>query len=419
MEKIKLALIGAGPRGFLSYGPYATKHPNEIEFVAVAEPDDFKRERFRKEHNIPLEMCFVGYQEMLAQPKLADGVLICTQDSMHKEPSIKAIKMGYHVMLEKPMANTPEDCKAIGKCAQEHDRVFLICHVLRYSEFFATAKEILNSGEIGKLVSIQHNENIAYWHFAHGFVRGKWRISENSSPVILAKCCHDMDLMVWFAESNCSKISSFGSLSYFKEENAPQGAPNYCLDGCPVEDKCAHYAPRLYLTENTGWPTFDVSDDLSIQGRTDSLKKGQYGRCVFKCDNNVVDHQVVSIEFENKVTASFCMGFTGIRGRSIKLMGTKGELRGSMDANEIEIINFLTESKKVIHLSKAKSSHGGGDYGLVKDFLKLIREGGVNKGLTNASLSVQSHLMSFAAEESRVTEKSIDFKQYVNSIKID
>lgn len=417
MKKVKLALIGAGLRGYTSYGPYATKHPNEVAFVAVAEPDPVKRERFSKAHNIPDEMCFANYDEMFAQPQLADGVLICTQDSMHKDPAIKALKKGYHVMLEKPMANNPYECQMIGEYAQKCNRVFLICHVLRYAEFFARIKEILDSGAIGRLLSIQHNENVAYWHYAHGFVRGDWNKAEESSPVILAKCCHDMDILLWLAGSDCRTISSFGSLTHFKKENAPEGAPLYCMDGCPAEETCPHYAPRLYLTENTYWPTASLGVDLSLPSRIKALKDGPYGRCVFHCDNNVVDHQVAAMEFENDVTAVFTMGCTKIRGRSIKLMGTMGELRGSMDKNEIEVIDFLTETSKVYHLTKPTSGHGGGDYGLMRSFLALIRSNAVNQGLTNAAISVQSHLMAFAAEKARLTGKTVDMRQYIEEVK--
>ena len=197
--------------------------------------------------------------------------------------------------------------------ARKRGKVLSVCHVLRYTPFFSKIKELLDKGCIGRLISIQHNENVGYWHYAHSFVRGNWRNSEDSSPMILAKSCHDMDIMLWLAGADCRSISSYGSLTHFKSENAPEGAPYRCMDGCPVQNECPYYAPRLYLTENTSWPTSVISADTGIEARTKALREGPYGRCVYRCDNNVVDHQVVAIEFKNDVTAVFTMSaFTNI-----------------------------------------------------------------------------------------------------------
>jgi len=277
-------------------------------------------------------------------------------------------------------------------------------------------KKLLDDGVIGKLISIQHNENVAYWHQAHSFVRGNWRDSKESSPMILAKCCHDMDLMLWFAGADCVKIASFGSLAHFKKENAPEGSPNRCLDGCPAEKKCPYYAPNIYLTENTSWPTSAISDDASLEARTRALMEGPYGRCVYKCDNDVVDHQVISAEFANQVTAAFTMcAFTNDCTRTIKLMGTKGEIRGSMEKREIEVLDFLTGNKNIIQVGKAKSGHGGGDSGIMGAFIQNIRKGDISQGLTSAAISVQSHLMAFAAEKSRLENKVVDIKEFEKS----
>lgn len=419
MKRISLALIGAGDRGMHSYAPYALNKPHEVEFVAVAEPDDKKREAFRKQYGIKEENCFTDYKGLLDRPKLADGMLICNQDRMHLEPAIMALEKGYHVMLEKPMSVDPVECMQIGDCAEKYNKVLVICHVLRYTPFFSTIKELIDDGAIGKLISIQHNENVSYWHQAHSYVRGNWRKAEESSPMILAKSCHDMDIILWLAGSDCNKLSSFGSLSHFKKENAPVGAPERCLQGCPSEKECTYYAPKIYLTDKTSWPTSVISSDLSIEGRLQALRNGPYGRCVYHCDNDVVDHQVVNMEFENGVTAAFTMcAFTNEMSRTLKLMGTKGEIRAHMEKNQIEVIEFGASKKVTIDLNIGVDihGHGGGDERLLSDFISLIREDNKN-GLTSAKNSVQSHLMAFAAEKSRVEGTVVNMKQYIQQLK--
>ncbi|HNX13872.1 MAG TPA: Gfo/Idh/MocA family oxidoreductase [Oscillospiraceae bacterium] len=416
MKKIKAVLIGAGSRS-TAYGPYAINQPDELQFVAVAEPDAERRNRFADIHGIPEQLRFSDYKELLGRELLGDAAVICTHDKLHFDPAVKALEKGYHVLLEKPMAATPSECMLLAEAAEEYDRVFSICHVLRYTDFFGTIKKLLDDGRIGKLISIQHNENVAFWHQAHGFVRGGFRNSDESSPMILSKCCHDMDIMLWLAGDDCVRLSSFGTLSHFKPENAPVGAPARCLDGCPVEKECPYYAPKQYLSVNTGWPTSAICNDMSIEGRTKALREGPYGRCVYHCDNNVVDHQVVNLEFANEVTAAFTMcAFTYECNRTIKLMGTKGEIRGSMLKNEIEIHNFTGEHE-IINLQQSQYGHGGGDFGLMRDFLRLVQGDGEAEGLTSVKKSVQSHIMSFAAEKARLEGTVINIKEYIESVK--
>ena len=417
MKKVTAVLIGAGQRGAHAYAPYALKHPEELEFVAVAEPIPERREHMQKTYHIPEENCFTSWDELVAQPRMADVALICTQDRMHFEPTMKALELGYHVLLEKPMSPDPKECLEMGAYSEKHQRVFTICHVLRYTPFFQTLKKLLQEGRIGQLISIQHNENVGYWHQAHSFVRGNWRNSKETSPMILAKSCHDMDILLWLAGDHCVSLSSFGDLTHFKKQNAPKGAPLRCTDGCPVEKECPYFAPRLYLTENTGWPTSSISEDVSLEGRKKALEEGPYGRCVYHCDNDVVDHQVVNMQFANDVTAAFTMcAFTNEVSRTLKLMGTKGEIRGAMEKNEIEITDFLTGEKEVITIVPSNSGHGGGDFGLMKDFLEQVRQNGQGESLTSASISVQSHLMAFAAEQSRLQHRVISLKEFKKEV---
>jgi len=294
--------------------------------------------------------------------------------------------------------------------------VFLICHVLRYTDYFSYIKRVLDEGRIGRLISIQHNENVAYWHQAHSFVRGNWRNSEESSPMILAKSCHDMDLLLWLAGADCVKVSSFGGLTHFKATIAPEGAPKRCLDGCPAKNSCPYYAPNIYLTKETGWPTSVICDDMCLEARTKALKEGPYGRCVYYCDNNVVDHQVVILEFANEVTASFTMcAFTQQGGRTLKLMGTLGEIRGNMEKNEIEINYFLTGVKEVVNIKKSTDGHGGGDFGIMRKFVELVQADNGVKGPTSADKSVQSHIMAFAAEKSRLEGRVVYISELIEN----
>lgn len=417
MRKITLALLGAGQRGADCYGAYALAFPYEAQFVAVAEPDRERRARFKQAHQLTEEQCFSDWRDLLARPKLADAVLVCTQDRMHFAPVMAAIEAGYHILVEKPLSPDPAECRQMGEAASRLDRVFLVGHVLRYTSFFSTIKQLLEQERIGQLISIQHNENVAFWHYAHSFVRGNWRNSSASSPMILAKSCHDMDILLWLAGADCMHISSFGSLTHFTPHNAPQGAPARCLDGCPAAHTCPYYAPRCYPNGSTGWPTSVISNDLSTEGLLKALREGPYGRCVYHCDNNVVDHQVVSLEFANNVTAVFTMcAFTDDVYRTIKLMGTKGEIHGIISDHkcEVKIFDFLNRTCTTITLPPGSEAegHGGGDFGLMRHFIQLIRSDGQQIGLTSAAISVQSHLMAFAAEQSRLERRMIPMQAF-------
>lgn len=418
MKKVSVALIGAGERGMNCYAPYALRNPQEIEFVAVADADPEKVEKFKTTYNLSEDMCFGSWEEMLERPKLADAVIICTSDRLHYIPTIKALERGYHVLLEKPMSPDPLECIKLDEGARMYKRLLSVCHVLRYTDFYSTVKKLLDEGKIGDLVSIHHIENVGYWHQAHSFVRGNWRNSKESSPMILAKCCHDTDILLWLANADCERIASFGSLMHFKKENAPKGAPERCLDGCPAEKSCPYYAPDLYLTENTDWPTSAISLDRSLEARIKALKEGPYGRCVYHCDNDVVDHQVVSMEFSNGVTATFTMcAFSHDVFRETKLMGTMGEICGSPEKNVIEVYDFKSGKKEVINLSSSEFGHSGGDDGIMRDFVRLVRSDGREQGRTDSSISVQSHLIAFAAEKSRLEKRTVDLKEYAEDIK--
>lgn len=422
MKVVSLALIGAGQRGMDSYGVQALRHPDAVRFVAVAETHPERRERFRLQHDVPTERCFSRWEDLLAQPKLADGVLVCTQDRMHFAPTMAALAAGYHVMLEKPMSPDPRECIEMAEAAGSLRRILLVCHVLRYTSFFATIKRLLDEGRIGRLISIQHNENVAFWHYAHSYVRGNWRRSDESSPMILAKSSHDMDILLWLAGADCVTLSSFGSLTHFTPENAPAGAPDRCLDGCPAAESCAYHAPTFYLTGSDGWPASVISDETNETALLEALRTGPYGRCVYHCDNDVVDHQVVAMEFANKVTATFTMcAFTDDVSRTIKLMGTEGEIRGILteQRNELEIRHFPTRARELLTLppEQGAEGHGGGDAGVMRAFADLVRANDWRNVPTSAAVSVQSHLMAAAAETSRLESRTIAMTDFYGGVR--
>jgi predicted dehydrogenase len=420
MKPIQVALIGAGRRGIETFGAFAQRNPHEIQFVAVAEPDSERRAHFAQLHHIPAEMQFLSWENLLNRSKICEALIIATMDQQHYAPTMAALDAGYDILLEKPMSNDPRECLQMAKKAQTQHRLLMICHVLRYTPFFTAVKQIVDSGSLGDIVSVQHNENVGYFHQAHSFTRGNWRNSQLSSPMILAKCCHDMDILAWLIGKRCQKISSFGSLHLFKPENAPSGAPARCTDGCPVERQCPYSAIRIYIDEHTDWGDFiKPVMDPTEESKFAALREGPYGRCVYHCDNDVVDNQVVNMEFEGGITVAFTMcGFTAEICRTLKIMGTKGELRGHMEANEIEVRDFVTLNRKVIHTSTG-SGHGGGDDGLLHTFARLVRSADPTErlhSLTSAATSVQSHLMAYAAESSRLEKRVIDLDEYEHQL---
>ncbi len=417
MKKLTAILIGAGQRGMDSYAPYALKYPHELQFIAVAEPDNWRRESFCREHKIAENMSFDSFNAILSYDKLADIALICTQDNMHYEPAVKAMSKGYDVLLEKPMSTDLGECYQLSEAGLKSRNSLLVCHVLRYTPFFIELKHLLDDNVIGKVITVQHNENVGYSHQAHSFVRGNWRNTSQSSPMILAKASHDMDILYWLIGSECTHISSFGGLSYFNKENAPEGAPERCFDGCPAESKCPYSADKIYILDNDSNQTKIMRSVVLKEAKTnelaDALRKGKYGRCVFRCDNDVVDHQTVNMKFRNNVTAVFTMtGFTGDSSRTIKIMGTNGEIRGHMERGEIEIFDFNTRKVTTINVSAPGENHSGGDEGIMRDFVRFVGAGKVTNRLSFAQSSYQSHLMSLAAEHSRITGKTVILTEY-------
>jgi predicted dehydrogenase len=396
-------MIGAGSRGYFAYGPYALQHPDEIRFTAVVEPHDERRRRFAAAHAIPEKRQFPTWQDLYNEGRIAQALINCTLDRMHLDSTLPALELGYAVLLEKPMANTLEGNVRLVQTAERYGRLLMICHVLRYTAFFSTLNDVIASGRLGEVITVEHRENVVYWHMAHSFVRGNWRSDQIESPMILAKCCHDMDILFWNL-GPVTRLSSFGSLFHYRSENAPEGAAKRCTDACPVADDCPWYAPRLYLHDYTGWPVSVISEDTSLEARRRALETGPYGRCVYHCDNDVVDHQTVNMEFESGATGVLFMhGHSQEECRTMRYDGTRATLRAKFAygmGDTIEVHDHLTGHVEKVDLEAGTSGHGGGDEGVMAAFVSAVRD--PSTALTTARESLESHLMAFAAEQARV-----------------
>ncbi len=413
-KPVNCVLIGYGARGQL-VGNYARQNPDDIRIIALAEPDRAKQNKFKILHKVKDELVFNSWEELLEKPRLGEACINTTCDSLHAPSALASLEKKYHILLEKPMATTPDDCIKIVKAQKKSGTILMIFHTLRYAPFFAKVKQIITAGVIGDLVSYEHKENISYWHMAHSFVRGKWKKTKDTAPILLTKSCHDLDIINWLINLPCNLISSFGSLKYFNKKNKPKGAAKRCLDACRYLEDCAYYAPNLYLTENIDWPTSDISFEKSLEAREAALKTGPYGRCVFDCDNDVLDHQVVNMEFEGGATAVFTLcAFTSKCVRTLKVMGTLGEIRGNMET--IEVYNFSKKKLDTYDFGTSNLGHGGGDPELIKGFINAVRTGKSNDILTTAEVSLDSHLLVFAAEHARLTSSVVNFKDYKKQI---
>ncbi len=410
---VTVIIIGCGNRG-RTYAGYAKKYPAGMKVVGVSDILDHRKDYLGDQHNVPPEMRFGHFREVFASgKKLADAVVIATPDDRHYEPCMKALDLGYDVLLEKPVAPTPKECTAIREKTKKTGRIVAVCHVLRYSPYFMAMREVIQSGAIGKVVSIQHMEPIQYAHMAHSYVRGNWRREDETTPIILAKSCHDLDILRWMIDKPCKHIAADGSLSFFKKENAPEGAPKYCTDGCPHQKECPYDAVEIYTHLKQHLGVFDLhgkKDPELILSRLKDPRYNSYARCVFHCDNDQPDHYVAEMVFDGDVTASFTMdAFSPKGGRRTRVMGTMGFIEGDM--KEFIVTDFLTRTPKIWNMNVAeipeyaKSGHGGGDLRLVRDWLEAVDRHDANHLSSSIDVSIESHLMGFAAERSRRSGK--------------
>ena len=407
MKPITVAIAGCGSRGQDTYAACQERFSDKMKIVAAADIRPEKLMQMKERVGLSDDQLYASAEEMLKAGHLADVMIIATPDRMHYQEAMDALKLDYHLLLEKPISPSAKECMDIEKLATERGREVVVCHVLRYTVFYQKLKELIDSGVAGEVMSIQAIERVAYWHQAHSFVRGNWRNAGLSTPMILQKCCHDMDILLWLAGRRCLRVSSFGSLSHFTMDHAPEGSAERCVN-CPVEN-CAYNAVDFYIGKvregSLDWPVNVLTTDPTEENVMNALKTGPYGRCVYRCDNDVVDHQVVNLELEGGATINFTMcAFTKACARQIRIMGTGAEIIGDMEKNTIEVLPFTGESQliDVTTLTSDFSGHGGGDARMLEDLLDLISGEGKGTALTSISRSVESHLAALAAEESRL-----------------
>ncbi len=404
--------LGAGNRGNV-YGGFALKNPDWLDIVGVAEPIALRNERYMAKHAIAPERSFKTWEDVFKVPKFADAVLITTPDNLHYGPAMAALKMGYDVLLEKPISPSERECRDILKLAKQSGRIVAVCHVLRYAPYFVKLKEVMDSGVLGEIVSVQHLEPIEHIHMSHSYVRGNWHSSKATTPIILAKCCHDLDILRWLVGRPVKNIVAMGGRKWFRSENAPPGAPARCTDGCPAEAACPYSALKIYKPGG-GWNyVFDMPDDKAKHADfiTEKLKTTNYGRCVYRMDNDQEDHYTAIMQFDGGATATLSMeAFTGYAGRRTRVFGSMGDVVGDMDS--FELTDFRTEKKTVYSKEEiekssefARSGHGGGDFNLVHDWCLAVDRHDAGLLTSTIDASIESHVMGFMAEKSRRSGK--------------
>lgn len=411
-KKITMVIAGLGGRGHDIYSSYGLEHPQDMQVVAVADPRQDRLDIVKQEWGLQDAQCYKTAEELFAQPRMADVAVIATQDQQHVAHAEAALRAGYHLLLEKPVAVDIEGCLEVLRMAQKYKRHVVVCHVLRYTPFYNTIKQYIDAGRIGDVVTIQAMEQVGYWHHAHSYVRGNWRRKEDSSPMILAKCCHDMDILIWLTGKRARYVSSFGSNYLFNEAHAPEGAAKRCMD-CTIRDNCPYDAVNYYLESprtsvkagRVHWPINVLDPNPTPETIETALREGPYGRCVYHCDNDVVDHQVVNIQLDDGVTINFTMSaFTERCYRTIKVMGTRGCIEGNMDDSTLVWHDFFGNEERIdLRVTDGSmAGHGGGDKVMMDEFVKLLRSGREDTMLSSIEHSIESHLVALLAEESRL-----------------
>jgi predicted dehydrogenase len=406
---VTVALAGTGSRGS-TFASFAQQYPDRARIVAVADPRADRRDALADQLAVTADRRFDDWRELVSLPRFADAVIVATPDREHVGPACRFAELGYHVLLEKPIAPTRAECIEVIDSVEKAGVIFAVCHVMRYTAYTDSVKDIVATGRLGQVVGIEHLEPIGWWHFAHSYVRGNWRRSDQAGPSILTKCCHDLDWLRYIVDRPAVAVSSWGGLHHFTAANRPAGAADRCLD-CAVEPDCPYSAARLYLgclgdAQTERWPLSVVTTDLTEPGVRRALRDGPYGRCVYGCDNDVVDHQVVTIEFEGGITASLTMSaFTPADRRRTRIMGTRGFLDG--DGRRLTVTDFATGVVRSFDLPStgldAGGGHDGGDFGVMSAFLDAVSSGDRSLIRTGPRESLESHLMAFAAERSRLT----------------
>ena len=413
LKPLKTIIVGGGHRS-LTYANLANVESDKMEIVGIADPDENRRNSIAKLYNIPPERCFESAEELAETPKFADAVINGTMDHIHVETTVPLLKAGYDVLLEKPFSVNEKEARELVAAAEKYGRKVMVCFVLRYAPFYRKIKDLILAGEIGDIISIQTSEYVSYHHMSTSHVRGKWNNSDRChSSMLLAKCCHDIDIMMWLmSETKPSLVSSFGCNKQFVKENAPENSGTRCLIDCPLVDECLYSAKRIYIDHPDRW-SFYVWDALehlenpTIDDKIELLKTSPYGVCAYKSDNNVVDHQTVSVMFENGATGIHSMvGGTSYGTRTIHITGTKGVIKGDFEKGKFTLSKIdprpeCEHEDTVFDLKIDNDTHGGGDLDLVRDFVAYARGEEPSVSCTSITDSLSGHLVVFLADKSR------------------
>ena len=414
MNKPVTAIIVGGGHRSIIYADYSLSHPDELKVIGIADPDESRVEMAAKKYGFSKDYCFKSAEELAEKGRIADVIINGTMDKDHVKTALPLLRCGYDMLLEKPFAVNKEEMKLLVDTVKEHGNKVMICHVLRYSEFYRSIKKVISDGELGEIISIQLCEDVSYHHYTNSYVRGKWANSNTSgTSMLLAKCCHDLDMMMWLmGDVKPEFVSSTGSLMYFNRDNAPADSGERCMVDCKYVDTCNLSARRVYLDMPGRWDFYVWPDlhDAPYEEKYEYLKNvSPYGRCAFKCDNNVVDHQTVLIKFSNGATGSHNLtGGTAFSQRIIRVIGTKGELNGTFESQKFTV-SYINPHDNDDHINKyydlseecsASVGHGGGDHALVEDFIKYVRNQPTSPSCTSVFDSVAGHLVVFAADES-------------------
>lgn len=405
-----VSCIGAGQRGFIYLSEMMKLKDNKFKIISICDKNEVRLKYFQKVFNVDPQNCFLDEDEFFKN-NTADLCVVSTQDQAHVNHAIKAMESGSNVLCEKPISDNKEGVLKLLEAQKKYQKQVMVCHVLRFAPAFVQVKKWLNNHEIGDIVTIDSIENVHYPHQAHSYVRGNWRRKEDTSPMIIAKCCHDLDLFYWYTESKCLSVSSIGDLRFFKKENQPEGASDRCKD-CKYRGKCEYDAYEIYVNRDF-WGREIVTNTRPITDEAviEALDKGPYGRCVFACDNDVVDNQIVMMRFANGITVNLRMiGLTAYPGRIMKFYGTHGQIDLDEVSGHITLTKFGKEPiiKNISTLTDATNGHGGGDHGLIEALYEYLSTG-KSENVSSLDASVESHLIGFAAEESRLNDGRIIF----------
>ncbi len=400
-----MVVLGAGGRGNV-YSRYGKMFPGSVKVVGVADLIPFRRNQMTKNWNIPDERRFNDYRDCLNAGKLADIALVTLPDALHYDAVLKALDLGYDVLVEKPMAQSAKECLEMLAKQRETKRIVGVGHVLRYAPYYEAIKSAIDRGLLGELLCIQHAELVEKYHMSHSFVRGNWRNSKESTPMIVSKCCHDLDILRWFIGKPCKNVSAEGKLSFFVPANRPKGAPANCFAGCPHVDSCIFAAQKMYVRKGYMGHHLDLVRGEPEDVRIAKVKNSPYSRCVFACDNDVPDHYAATLEFEGGVTVAFSYEGLGTRGERVtRIMGTKGTIEGN--GGEFRLTDLVTGrvwtwNMKVQEVVDRSHGHGGGDMRLFRDFLLAVDKRDEKLLTSSLAASVDSHVIGFACEKSRL-----------------